>query len=124
MSEASANPTVGVCVAVALGRGQELPKAVGPHFGRAPRFLLIRDGGERTTQTLDNPHAEAVQGAGPATASLLKRHGVTTVLAGQFGPKAEEALRAGGILPVTVAAGTDAEEAVARLQAGTLEGVG
>jgi predicted Fe-Mo cluster-binding NifX family protein len=114
MSESAESPAVRGCVAVAVVEGSDLSAAVGAHFGRSPRFLLVRDSGE-TVQALDNSHAEAAQGAGPATASLLIRNGVTAVLAGQFGPKAEDALRAGGILPVAVRPGTRAREALAGL---------
>jgi predicted Fe-Mo cluster-binding NifX family protein len=107
---------------VAVVEGEDLQAAVGPHFGRAPRFLLVRGGPGRTVTTLENTNVEAAQGAGAASASLLRRHGVTAVLAGQFGPKAEEALRAAGILPITVAPGTRANEALAHLQPEMLEG--
>ncbi len=124
MSDAAESPAVRGCVAVAVVEGEDLSAAVGVHFGRAPRFLLVRSRPKRTVRTLENAHAGAAQGAGPAAASLLKRHGVTAVLAGQFGPKAEDALRAGGILPITVAPGTKAEEALTRLQAEMLEEIG
>jgi len=111
------------CVAVAVVEGSDLSAAVGAHFGRSPRFLLVRESGD-SVQGLDNPHAEAAQGAGPATASLLVRNGVTAVLAGQFGPKAEDALRASGILPVVIAPGTTVEKALAGLPSEMLQTVG
>ena len=76
---------------------------------------MIDHGPANTVQILENAHAQDAQGAGPTTASMLERHGVTTVIAGRFGPKAENALRAGGILPVAVASGTSARDALARL---------
>lgn len=115
MGERGEHPAVRGCVAVAVVEGSDLSAAVGAHFGRSPRFLLVRGPGE-DVQVLDNSGAEAAQGAGPATASLLVRNGVTAVLAGQFGPKADDALRAGGIRPVVVAPGTRVEEALAGLQ--------
>jgi predicted Fe-Mo cluster-binding NifX family protein len=123
MSESTKSPAVRGCVAVAVHEGEDLKAAVGAHFGRAPRFLLVRADPEQTVQVLENIHVEAAQGAGPATASLLIRQGVTAVLAGQFGPKAEDALRAGGILPITVVPGTTAETALMGLQAEMLQGV-
>jgi predicted Fe-Mo cluster-binding NifX family protein len=110
-------------VAVAVVEGSDLSAAVGAHFGRSPRFLLVRESG-RNVQALDNPNVEAAQGAGPATASLLVRNGVTAVLAGQFGPKAEDALRAGGILPIVVSPGTKVEKALAGLQPEMLQAAG
>lgn len=115
MSDVDEQSPVRGCVAVAVVEGSDLSAAVGAHFGRSPRFLLVRDSA-KGVQVLDNSRAAAAQGAGPATASLLIRNGVTAVLAGQFGPKAEDALRAGGILPVVVRPGTKADEALAQLQ--------
>ncbi len=107
-------------VAISLGEGADLTASVGERFGRARRFLLVRGGPEGTVESIDNPSAEATQGAGPAAASLLQRHGVSAVLAGQFGPKAEQVLRAGGITPVSVAPGTVISEALRQLQDGRL----
>ena len=115
MTDTSERPAARGCVAVAVVEGSDLSAAVGAHFGRSPRFLLVRDSGE-SVEAFDNSNAEAAQGAGPATASLLIRNGVTAVLAGHFGPKAEDALRAGGIVPIVVAEGTKVEEALAGLQ--------
>jgi predicted Fe-Mo cluster-binding NifX family protein len=112
------------CVAVAVVVGKDLSATVGVQFGRAPRFLLIRGGPGEVVRVIENPHAEAAQGAGPAAASLLRRHGVTRVLAGQFGPKAEDALRTSGILPVVVPPGTKAVEALARLPAASMPDAG
>jgi predicted Fe-Mo cluster-binding NifX family protein len=108
-------------VAVAVVEGEDLSARVGVHFGRSPRFLLVRGGPGAAVQILENLHTEVAQGAGPATASLLKRHGVTAVLAGQFGPKAEDALRAGGIVPVAVTPGMKVEAALTRLSAAMLQ---
>ena len=119
MSERGPRPAVRGCVAVAVVEGSDLSAAVGAHFGRSrfarERSRMRRESG-RNVQALDNPNVEAAQGAGPATASLLVRNGVTAVLAGQFGPKAEDALRAGGILPIVVSPGTKVEKALAGLQ--------
>jgi predicted Fe-Mo cluster-binding NifX family protein len=123
MSEGQA-PTVRGCVAVAVAEGADPSAVVSEHFGRAPRFLLFREGSDRAVQVLENARAEVPQGAGPATASLLKRHGVTAVLAGRFSPRAEDALRAGGILPVSVAPGTSVADALAEHLAGALPEAG
>jgi predicted Fe-Mo cluster-binding NifX family protein len=123
MSDTAKRPAVRGCVAVAVVEGSDLTTGVGQHFGRSPRFLLVR-GAAETVQVLENIHAEAVQGAGPATASLLARHGVTAVIAGRFGPKAEDALRAAGVLPVVAEPGTKAEAALAGLQPQMIAGVG
>jgi predicted Fe-Mo cluster-binding NifX family protein len=124
VSDLAQSAAVRGCVAVAVVEGEDLSAAVGVHFGRAPRFLLVRDRPERTVRAIENTNVGAAQGAGSATASLLLRCGVTAAVAGQFGPKAEDALRAGGILPITVAPGTKAEEALAHLPAEMLEDIG
>jgi predicted Fe-Mo cluster-binding NifX family protein len=117
MSDA-AESTARACVAVAVVEGEDLSAVVGAHFGRSPRFLLVREG---VVETLENAHAEAAQGAGPATVSLLVRHGVTAVVAGQFGPKADDALRTGGIAAYAVRPGTRVADALERLRSGALE---
>ena len=117
------DPAVRGCVAVAVVEGSDLSAVVGAHFGRSPRFLLVSGDSRERVEALDNSNAEAAQGAGPATASLLIRKGVTVVIAGQFGPKADDALRAGGILPVAVAPGTKVQEAPAGLQPEMLQAV-
>jgi predicted Fe-Mo cluster-binding NifX family protein len=120
MNETRERPRVRGCVAVAVTEGSDLSAAVGAHFGRSPRFLLVEGAGD-AVRALDNTNAEAAQGAGPATASLLIRNRVTAVVAGQFGPKAEDALRDGGIVPVAVTPGTKALEALAALPAEMFE---
>jgi predicted Fe-Mo cluster-binding NifX family protein len=115
MSDAPTTRGVRGCVAVAVETGSDLSAEVGEHFGRSPRFLLVRDGQERTIQVLENTGGDATRGAGPATASLLVRNGVTAVLAGRFGPKAEDALRAGGVRPIEVSPRTRASEALSGL---------
>ena len=120
MASTSERETSWDYVAVSLSEGADLTARVGARFGRARRFLLVRGGPEGTVEAIDNPSAEAAQGAGPGAASLLVRQGVSAVLASQFGPKAEQVLRAGGITPITVAPGTVVSEALRRLQDGTL----
>jgi len=79
MSDAETTPTLRGCVAVAVEAGSDLSAAVGEHFGRSPRFLLVREDPERSIQVLENTGGDAARGAGPATASLLVRNGVTAV---------------------------------------------
>jgi predicted Fe-Mo cluster-binding NifX family protein len=113
MSDAAEQSARG-CLAVAVAEGTDLSAVVGEHFGRSPRFLLIREGSADSVRVVENEHAEAPQGAGPATASLLRRLGVTAVVAGRFGPRAEDALRGAGIVPVVVTPGTVVAEALAQ----------
>jgi len=124
MSDAPGPDARAECVAVSVVEGEDLSAAVGEHFGRAPRFLLVRGGRDGSVEVLENANAEAAQGAGPATASFLIRLGVTAVVAGHFGPKAESALRAGGITLLTISPGTRVEAALERLRSGVLETIG
>jgi len=111
------------CVAVPVAGGEGLQAAVNPQFGRARRFLLFRRGPDGPIEILENPNADAAQGAGPATASLLARQGVRAVLAGRFGPRAQDALRAADIASVVVPPGVTVAEALEFLRAETLEKV-
>jgi predicted Fe-Mo cluster-binding NifX family protein len=79
---------------------------VDPRFGRA-RFFLIVDSDSGAVEVLDNSSStELPHGAGIATVEALVRRGVTAVVTGQVGPKAETGLRAAGLDIRTGAAGT------------------
>ncbi len=112
------------CVALSAANGGGLSAMVGAQFGRARHFLLVRGGPKGSMETLRNPRAMDGHGAGPATASLLNRHGVTAVLAGRFGPKALDVLSTSGISAFLVPLGMNGTDAFERLQAGTLERAG
>jgi predicted Fe-Mo cluster-binding NifX family protein len=111
------------CVAVAVAEGEDLQAAVSPQFGRASRFLLFREGPEGAIELLDNPNVAAAHGAGPATASLLVRQGVRAVLAGRFGPRAQDVLRAADIATVVVPPEITVAQALERVRASTQDGV-
>ncbi len=84
-------------------------------FGRARYFLVVdTDGG--TTDVVDNlANVDAAHGAGIAATESLIRRGVTAVLTGRVGPKAEEALHAAGISIHTVVGGSCREALDAHL---------
>jgi len=81
-------------------RQPSLDTELDPHFGRAPCFCLIKDADAGSddqppsTRFLSNPHADGQHGAGIRTAEYLVELGVTTVISGDFGPKAMAVLRA------------------------------
>lgn len=85
-------------IAIAVQGGHSLEAVMDPRFGRAARFLIVDEGGDILT-AVDNVNTMAVQGAGPATASLVERTGATAVISGAYGPKAYQALRSLGIEP-------------------------
>jgi len=98
--------------------GQDLEARVDPRFGRCQGFVVVdTDTGEFSAIT--NPGAMAGGGAGIQAAQAVARSGADAVAAGNFGPKAHEALAAGGIRCYLVEGGT-VREAAEALQAGRL----
>jgi predicted Fe-Mo cluster-binding NifX family protein len=72
-----------------------------PRFGRAAKFVIM-DADSGTTEVVDNSEGvAAAHGAGIAAAQLMAQRGVSCVVTGRVGPKAERALEAAGIRIVT-----------------------
>jgi len=93
-----------VKIAVSVNQGT-LDSDVDPRFGRA-RFFVIVDGTGELVEVIDNRGCDDLpHGAGVAAVESMVRHGVTAVLTGQVGPKAEQGLRAAGIAVHTGASG-------------------
>jgi predicted Fe-Mo cluster-binding NifX family protein len=67
-----------------------------PRFGRCVYFVIV-DSETHDWESLNNPAAEAMGGAGPQAAQFLSDQGVSTVISGDFGPKAFTALQAADI---------------------------
>ena len=88
-------------------QGRDPASAVDPRFGRA-RYFIVFDTQSGQFEPVDNEqNLNAVQGAGIQAAACVARHGVDAVLTGHCGPKAFQALSAGGIRVYLGAAGTD-----------------
>jgi len=103
-------------------RGREgLDALMDPRFGRARWYLLVA-GSE--VEVLDNPAFDAQHGAGIAAAALMGEKGVTDVIAGHFGPKAERGLAGQGVRMWNAPEGLTAREAVERLARGELAAQG
>jgi len=121
MSERPVVHTGPVGVSVASSEG--LASQVFPQFGRAPRFLLV-DPATQNTEEIDNTAREFEHGAGPGAVALLRQKGVSAVISGRFGPRAQEALDAAGIRGVTVPSGLTVAEALEALRSevGRVEG--
>lgn len=96
--------------------GQELNSQVDPRFGRAPYFIFI-DTQTMQSEAIENPHVNAMGGAGIQTAQLIANKGVEVVLTGSCGPNAFQTLQAAGVKLVTGVAGT-VEEAAKKFRAG------
>jgi predicted Fe-Mo cluster-binding NifX family protein len=85
-----------VKVAISATDGS-LESDVDPRFGRA-RFFVVVDGEGGLVRVIDNRGSDELpHGAGTAAVEAMVRSGVTTVLTGQVGPRAEQGLRAAGI---------------------------
>lgn len=82
-------------IAVAADGGS-LQARVSARFARAPWFVIV-DSDTLAFTALPNPAEHMQGGAGPAAASELAGLHVDLALAGQLGPKAEQALDRAGI---------------------------
>lgn len=71
-------------------------KTVGKVFGRAKSFAIYDDA-DSSLSIVANTGASAEHGAGTGSAAFLAEKGVGIVIAPEVGPKAEAALKAGGV---------------------------
>ncbi len=97
----------------------DLDAEVGSRFGRTGYFLLV-DPATMAWSAAENAARDAGGGAGPQTAQFLAEHGVDGVIAVEFGPNADEALRMAGIPMYHCDRGTTVRDAVERLGKGEL----
>lgn len=79
--------------------GKTLDFLVSPMAARSPYFLLF-DAQGKLVEAMENPHRDASGGAGSRVADLLSKKGITTVVAGAFGPNMINAMRAKKLTPV------------------------
>lgn len=87
-------------------------KTVGKVFGRAKSFAIYDDVDSRLT-IVANTGAGAEHGAGTGSAAFLSERGVGFVIAPEVGPKAEAALKAGGIVIEYADDGIELSKAIA-----------
>lgn len=97
-----------------------LGAAMDPRFGRAPFYALLDMKSGDLLEIVPNTAAEAAHGAGTQAARLMREQGVQTVIAGRFGPKATDALRALGIEYRTAPEGLTVGQALEKLKTGNL----
>ncbi len=69
---------------------------VSEQFGRCPYFVIV-ESETLKAEAFSNPAREMSGGAGPAAVQELVNHGAEVVLAGTYGPRAEQALDAAGL---------------------------
>ncbi len=91
-----------------------------PRFGRAPCFLVVDVESGDLVETIVNASAASAHGAGTGAAGLMAAAGVDVVVAGRFGPKAQQALQAAGIALRTAPEGLTVGEVLGKLKSGDL----
>ena len=105
---------------VVTADGPDVASQLDPRFGRA-RYLLAVDTESGQAEAHDNTqNLNAVQGAGIQAARNVAELGCEAVITGNVGPKAFDALAAGGVKVYLAAAGPVAQ-ALEQFQAGRLE---
>ena len=78
-------------------QGNELSSEIDPRFGRCSWFILV-DTDDDSWEAVDNTSSrQAAHGAGIQSAQTVARRGADVVLTGHCGPKAFDALTAGGV---------------------------
>jgi predicted Fe-Mo cluster-binding NifX family protein len=99
--------------------GDSLDSNVDPRFGRAAYFLIINP---ETMQfeALPNVAASGMSGVGIQAAQTIAGKGVKTVLTGNVGPNAFQALSAAGIKVIVGASGT-VKEVIEKYKKGELK---
>jgi len=96
---------------------------VDARFGRGA-YLIIVDPDTLEWQAYPNPGVGASGGAGTLAAQFAANQHVSTVVSGDFGPNAYNALQAAGIAMYLFGASTTIQEAIEQFKAGRLERVG
>jgi predicted Fe-Mo cluster-binding NifX family protein len=82
-----------ICITAA---GNSLDSMVDPRFGRCSFFIIV-DLDTLKFEAIDNLNIDAMGGAGVQSAQLVMEKGVKTVLTGNVGPNAFQALHAAEI---------------------------
>jgi len=91
-----------VCVS---SYGPTLDSKVQPIFGRCEYFIFV-DPVNMASKVVPNPFASMSEEAGVESAELVIGKGATTLLTGQVGPKARQALEAAGVEIMAIRGGT------------------
>jgi predicted Fe-Mo cluster-binding NifX family protein len=82
-----------LCV-TAVAAGLKAP--IDPRFGRCAFFVVV-DTDTMAAESVSNPSADAVSGAGIQAAQMVARLGVSVLVTGKIGPNAIQSLSAAGI---------------------------
>ena len=100
-------------------KGKDPDAETDPRFGRC-RYFIVKDTETGDLQAVENGSHMAMGGAGPQASQTISKLGVETLITGNVGPNAFEALKASGIKVFIGAAGT-VGEAIAKYERGELE---
>ena len=92
-------------------------------FGRGT-YLIVVDPDTLEWQAHPNPGVGATGGAGTLAAQFAANQHASSVISGDFGPNAYNALQAAGIAMYLFGAGTTVKEAIEHFKSGQLERVG
>ena len=96
-----------------------LSSQIDPRFGRCQYFIIV-DPETMKFKVVSNAANISSHGAGIQAAQIVKDHGVSTVITGNIGPNAFQALSAAGIKLITGASGT-VREVVEKYKKGELK---
>jgi predicted Fe-Mo cluster-binding NifX family protein len=108
-------------IAIAAESGSDLNAKLDPRFGRAAYFLIVDTEKGTLLEAVNNSNVEAAHGAGTGSAALMGEKKAEAVIAGLFGPKAFDTLKALGINAYIGAKGSTAAEALQAYNQGKLE---
>ena len=108
-----------ICVS-AVSEG--LDAQIDPRFGRAPYFVLVEAKGNEigAVESIPNPAAGAVGGAGIQASQLIVSKGVEALITGNVGPNAFGVLNQSKVKVVTGVGGMSVKDAVTRFLNGEL----
>jgi predicted Fe-Mo cluster-binding NifX family protein len=100
-------------VAVPTKGSKGIVDMVSDMLGRAKTFTIVDIDGEtiEKVEVIPNPAASYEQGAGPVAVKILIDKGVTTVVAGEFGPGVSTLLKQFNVTMVKVKRGIPVAEA-------------
>ncbi|MDD3181858.1 MAG: NifB/NifX family molybdenum-iron cluster-binding protein [Alphaproteobacteria bacterium] len=98
--------------------GNDLSAPMDPRFGRAAQFLVY-DTDQKSHVIVANANAVAAQGAGIKAAETIFKAGAVTLITGDCGPKALNALKQSGI-KIYTAKSMSVAEALMAFEAGNL----
>jgi len=99
--------------------GKELTAQLDPRFGRCGYFIIVETD-DMSFEAFGNESAALGNGAGIQSAAFVSSKGAMAVLTGNCGPKAIQALSAGGLEVFTEQAGT-VGDAVEKYKKGSLK---